>query len=49
MNKALETHFSLVDYTKNLLFYATTAEQEESARHIMQLVEKQEKLLYIEI
>lgn len=49
MNKALETHFSLVDYTKNLLFNATTAAQEESARHLMQLAEKQQQLLYIEM
>lgn len=49
MNKALETHFSLVYYTKNLLFNATTAAQEESARHLMELAEKQEKSLYIEV
>lgn len=47
MNNVLETHFSLVDYTKNLLFNATTAAQEENARHLLELAEKQEKSLYI--
>lgn len=47
MNKALETHFSLVDYTKNLLFNSTTAAQEENARHLLELAKKQEESLYI--
>lgn len=48
MNKALETHFTFIDSTKNVLFNATTPEQEEQARHLLDLAEEQEKALYIE-
>lgn len=49
MNKALETHFMTIDNTKNLLFNSTTAEQEERARHFLDLAKEQEKALYIEM
>ena len=48
MNEALETHFIFIDNTKNVLFNATTEEQEEQARHLLDLAAEQEKALYIE-
>jgi hypothetical protein len=48
MNKALETHFIFIDSTKNLLFNATTPEQEEQAKHLLDLAAEQEKTLFID-
>lgn len=48
MNNALETHFIFIDNTKNVLFNATTPEQEEQARHLLELAAEQEKALFIE-
>lgn len=47
MNEALETHFNLVDFTKNLLFNSTTKEQEEQSRHVLELLKAQEEKLII--
>ncbi len=43
----LETHFKLIDFTKNLLFNSTTAEHEEQARRLLELAKEQEKNLEI--
>lgn len=43
----METHFKLIDYTKNLLFNATNKEQEKQAKHILELAQQQEKYLMI--
>ena len=47
MNGALETHFKLIDFTKNLLFNSATPEQEEQSRRILELIKKQENDLII--
>lgn len=47
MKGTLETHFKLIDFTKNLLFNATTPEQEEQARKKLELMKKAEKDLII--
>lgn len=47
MNEALETHFNVVDFTKNLLFNSTTKEQEDQARHVLELLKSQEERLII--
>lgn len=39
----LETHFKLIDFTKNLLFNSTTLEHEEQARRLLKLAKEQEK------
>ena len=48
MNDALEIYFMFIDSTKNLLFNATTLEEEQVARRLLDLVKEQEKALYIE-
>ena len=47
MTNALETYFIFIDSTKNLLFNATTVEQEEVARHLLDLAREQEKVICI--
>lgn len=45
--ETLETHFTLIDYIKNLLFNSTSAEQEEQARRFLDLAKEQEKYLEV--
>lgn len=47
MNEALETHFKLIDFTKNLLFNSANENQEKQARHILELAKQQEENLTI--
>ena len=47
MQNELTVHFNMLDYYKNLLFNATTEEQEERARKIIAYEKEQENHLYI--
>lgn len=47
MKEALTTHCRMLDYFKNLLFNATTEEQEERARKLVNYEKEQEKYLYV--
>lgn len=47
MNEVLETHFKLIDFTKNLLFNSANEDQEKQARHILELAKKQEEILMV--
>lgn len=47
MENVLTTHCKMIDYTKNLLFNSTNESQENQARRILELAEKQEEFLYI--
>ena len=47
MENPLTRHCKMLDYFKNLLFNATTSEQEARARKLIEFEEKQEKYLYI--
>lgn len=47
MNNILETHFKLIDCTKNLLFNSMNEEQEKQARHLLELAKQQENVLSI--
>ena len=43
----MEDHFRTIDYAKNLLFNATTEEQEKRARNIIEKEKELEKNIYI--
>jgi len=45
--EAIETHFKLIDYTKNLLFNSTNESQEKQARRLLELAKEQEKYLEV--
>ena len=47
MGKSLSIYFKLVDYAKNLLFNATTDEQEQRARRLLDYHNKQADYLYV--
>lgn len=44
---AIETHFTLIDYIKDLLFNSTNEEQEKQARRFLELAKEQEKYLEV--
>ena len=43
----MENHFKLVDYTKQLLFNATTKNQEDIARKMLEALNDFEKTAYV--
>ena len=43
----MENHFKLVDFTKQLLFNATTKNQEDIARKMLKALDDFEKIAYI--
>lgn len=43
----LETHFKLIDFSKNLLFNSTHENQEQQARHLLDLAKEQENYLEV--
>lgn len=47
MENALTRHCKMLDYYKNLLFNATTEEQEERARKLIDYEKEQEDYLYV--
>lgn len=44
---AIETHFILIDYIKDLLFNSTNEIQEKQARHLLEMAKKQENFLEV--
>lgn len=47
MENKLTSHFNFIDYCKNILFNATTQEQKDRMRKIIDYEKEQEKYLYI--
>ena len=44
---AIETHFRLIDYIKDLIYNSTNDDQEKQARHLLELAKEQEKYLEV--